>query len=185
MTTAQAMSTNRVMSAAVLRASARPRDIGMVLILLGFILFGVTNLSAYPVVFTVSATAGNTIVSCSNPSVCDPLGVAGQSFTLSGSFDTSAAPISTGVNCSAGTNCNTYNLPSVIVIAPTIISGTVTVSNVPATITVNSGGNPDTFYTSLDVPSAKGPITVTAVVGIKRPAPTSLVWLTPITGYSP
>ena len=149
-------------------ARARLCQFTFAFVLLGLVLLGATNVSAYPVVFTVQGTGG-TVVSCSNPSKCDPLGVAGAPFTLSGAFDTSATPLSTGVGCSAGTNCKTYNLPAVTVTAPTILPGlTVTVSDVPVTITVNASPNPDTFSTSLVVPSFAGPITVTAVAGIKN-----------------
>lgn len=141
--------------------------------LLGLALLGAAHLCAYPVTFTVHGTGG-TVVFCSNSSKCDPLHVAGAPFTLSGSFDTSVAPTSSGVGCSAGTDCNTYNLPTVTVTAPTILPGTfVTLSNVPATITVNAAPNPDTFSTMLTVPSLAGPITVTAVAGIKNGTITS------------
>jgi uncharacterized repeat protein (TIGR03803 family) len=166
----QQLSSNGNTSGVFINGCARThlRGICLAVVLLGLALLGVANLSAYPVVFTVQATGG-AVIFCSNSSSCDPLGVSGAPFTLSGSFDTKDIPTSTGVGCSAGTNCATYDVASVKVTAPTILPGTVvTVSNVPITITMNSAPNPDTLYTSLVVPSLAGPITVTATAGMKN-----------------
>lgn len=171
--------------AALVRGGAFPLMLLMVLV------FGGKHLGAYPVYFTIQATTG-TIPTCSNPNICDPLHVAGQNFTVSGKFDTTDTPASSGVNCvpSTSTNCNTYNISVTLIAPPSVLSFPVIVT-APVTITVNSGGNPGTFSTTLPpIPTFGNQITVAVTAGIRAgkiisPTPDGFGMATFISGNPP
>lgn len=122
-----------------------------------------SNYTSPPTTGTVS---NGTATNCTGTPVLTTTLAAPSTFLLTGSFDTTDIPASSGVNCSAGLNCKTYNIPVTLIAPPAILSFPVS-TTAPVTITVNTSPTPSTFFTTLQVPAFGGNIiTINVTAGI-------------------
>lgn len=170
-----------------------------------FFVIGTSHLRALPVNFVVHGTFGAsaTGTACvpgavaTQPCGNDLLHAGGAGFTVASSIDTTATPVACTAPIpplpplAAGAVCNRYNVTNVQVSStiPALASlGTLTLAGpLPVDITVNTGGNPDTFSLSFTVPIFNIP--VSAIVGIptgtiSAPTPVGFGKI-PMTGNAP